>query len=77
MGAWRCRTLSMHDLASSVMMGNLLSLAFVWGIIQFNRHDYRASWLAYAAVAMPVLYMMGSLVITEGLPPPFDALALR
>ena len=64
-----------HSIAGALFVANLLTLAFIWGCVQFHRHDYKAPWLAYAATLMPMLYMIGSLIVTEGLPPQFAALA--
>lgn len=69
--------MGMFDVAASVMLGNLLTLCVVWAIVQFHRHDYKAPWLAYAAFMMPLLFLLASVVLTEGLPPQFDALVLR
>lgn len=66
-----------HAYVSAFFLGNVLTLAFVWGCVQFHRHDYRAPWLAYAALLMPLLYALGSVIVTEGLPPQFDAIALQ
>lgn len=65
------------DLALAVFLGNAVTLAFAWSCSQFYRHDYKAPWLAYAAFLMPVLAVIGALLVTEGLPPQFDALALQ
>lgn len=67
----------MDTLATSVFLGNVLTVAFVWGCVQFHRHDYKAPWLAYAATLMPIIYFLAVVVSTEGLPPHLDALALR
>lgn len=62
---------------SAVFAGNLLALAFAWACVQFKRHDYDAPWLAYAAFVIPLLYLAGSIIVNEGLPPQFDAIATR
>lgn len=69
--------LRMLDFAASVFFGNVLTLSFVWACVQFHRHDYQAPWLAYAAFLMPLIYLASSIVLTEGLPPQFDGIALR
>lgn len=61
--------MDLHAIIAALFAGNVLTLAFVWGCVQFHRHDYKAPWLAYAAFAMPLLYLIGSLVVTEVLPP--------
>lgn len=66
-----------HDFVAAFFAGNILTLAFVWGCVQFHRHDYKAPWLAYSAVLIPLLYMVAAVISTEGLPPQFDALALQ
>lgn len=67
----------MFDLAAAVFIGNALTLAFLWGCVQFHRHDYNASWLAYAAIAMPLAFMLLSVVSTEAIPPHLSELASR
>jgi hypothetical protein len=54
-----------------------LTICVVWGAFQFHKYDYKAPWLAYAAMLMPMAYMVAGLMLTEGLPHQFDALALR
>lgn len=65
----------MLDFAAAVFAGNILTVIFVWGCFQFHKHDYKAPWLAYAAFTFPLLFLLTSVVATEGLPPQFDALA--
>lgn len=65
------------DLIAAVFAGNVLAVAFVWGMAQFHKHDYKAPWLAFAATLMPLILVVLSLISTEGLPPQFDALVLR
>jgi hypothetical protein len=67
----------MFQIAAAVFLGNVLTLSVVWAMVQFHRYDYRAPWLAYAALLMPVLILLGQVIVTEGLPPPFDVLALQ
>jgi hypothetical protein len=67
----------MFQISAAVFLGNVLTLSVVWAMVQFHRHDYRAPWLAYAALLMPVLILVGQVLVTEGLPPPFDVLTLR
>jgi len=67
----------MFDFAAAVFLGNILTVIFVWGCFQFHRHDYKAPWVAYAAFMFPLLFLLASVVVTEGLPPQFDALATR
>ena len=66
-----------HEIAAAVMLGNALLLCMAWAMSQFHRHQHNASWLAYAAFLMPLAYLMTSLILTEGLPQSFGALALR
>ncbi len=63
------------DFIAAVAAGNLLTLCVVWGMRQFDKHDEAAPWTAYGAVIIPVLYILAALVLNEGLPPHFDALA--
>ena len=65
----------MLDFAAAIFLGNIMTLAFVWGCVQFHRHDYNAEWLAYAATLMPMIFFAIVLYTTEGLPPPLAALA--
>jgi len=67
----------MFEIVAAVFMGNTLTLIFVWGCVQFHRHDYKAPWIAYAAFVFPLLFLLGSVVSTEGLPPQFDALVTQ
>ena len=73
----KAHPVGMDTIAAYIFLGNLLTLAFVWGCVQFHRHDYKAPWLAYAATLMPLAYLLVSVVLTEGLPPQFDALEPR
>lgn len=67
-------------LVGQVFLGNVLTISFVWGLIQFQKHDYKAPWLAYAGVLIPAFYFVTSWFPTvpiEHLPPQFDALVTR
>lgn len=64
----------MVDLAIAVLMGNILTLAFAWAMFQFHKHDYNAPWWAYAWVVIPILLIISSIILNEGLPPQLDAL---
>jgi hypothetical protein len=46
--------MDMIDIAAGVFGGVMLSAACLWGVIQFKKHDYRASGLAYGAFLMPI-----------------------
>ena len=46
--------MDMFDIVAGVFGGVMLSAACIWGFIQFEKHDYRASWGAYAAFLMPI-----------------------
>ncbi len=35
----------------------------LWGMYEFYKHDYRASWWAYLAVAMPMFFLIANGVI--------------
>lgn len=61
------------DTALAVTLGNVITLAFVWGCVQFHRHDFRAPWVAYAAFVFPVLLIMVTAYLTEALPPQIAA----
>ena len=69
--------MSFTEFALAVFLGNTVTLCFVWGAVQFHRHDYKAPWTAYAAFAVPMLLVMLTIAVTEGLPPQFDALEPR
>lgn len=62
------------DFVAAVLTANLMTAVFAYGIIQFHRHDSDAPWIAYGAVLMPLLFILASVIVTEGLPPQFDAL---
>lgn len=65
----------MTDLAAAIFFGNALTLLFVWGCVQFHKHDYEAPWAAYGAFLFPILYFLSVVYTTEGLPQPLAALA--
>jgi hypothetical protein len=67
----------MTAIIAGVFVGNVLTVCFVAAIIQFQRHDYRAPWVAYAGFLMPLAFAAAVLASTEGLPPQFDAVAPR
>lgn len=72
----------MLDIAAAVLIGNMFTALFIWGMIQFSRYDYQAPWPAYGAALAPILFAVICVVsweikTTGGLPPPFDALAPR
>lgn len=53
------------DFPAAIFVGNIMTLSFVWGCVQFHRHDYEAPWLAYAAFLLPLAYV-GMTFIAEG-----------
>lgn len=63
------------DVAFAVFAGNLITLCVVWACVQFHRYDYRAPWVAYGAFLLPMLMLIVTILLTEGLPPHLDALA--
>lgn len=67
----------MDTLIAAVFIGNILAAAFVWGMARAARYktDSEIPWLVYAALILPVLFVLGALVTAEGLPPPLAALA--
>ena len=67
----------MLDFAAAIFFGNALTLCFVWGMVQFYRHDFKAPWVAYAAVMFPMLFLAASAYLTEGRLPPLYALGLQ
>lgn len=67
--------MDMDLIAAGVFLGNVMTLGVVWSVQQFNKHDFRAPWLAYGVFLVPVLFFLSVVVSTEGLPPQFDALA--
>lgn len=70
-------SMGLFDFASAVAIGNLLTASVWWAITQFNKHDYNAPVSAYLAFFVPILFVLASVAITEGLPPQFDALTSR
>lgn len=67
----------MFDIAAAVLLGNLLTACVIGAFIQFKKHDEDASWLAYAGFLLPMAFLLISILLTEGMPPQFDGLALR
>lgn len=65
------------NIIAAVFAGNVLAVGFVWGMLQFHKHDYRAPWLAYSAVLMPLMFCLLVWIATDGLPHQFDALVSR
>lgn len=63
-----------NDTANAVLLGNVLAVIFLWSCFQFHRFDYKAPLLAYAGFLIPCLFVLGSVISIEGLPPQFDAL---
>lgn len=63
--------------AIAVMIGNILTLCFIWGMVQFHRHDYKAPWLAYAAVTFPLFFALVAWITVQGPPEMLSAIALR
>lgn len=57
----------MDDLATwaGVLLGNVLTLCIVWALVQFHRYNYKAPWLAYAAILTP-LALLASEVVSTG-----------
>jgi hypothetical protein len=66
-------------LITAVFTGNVLTACFVWGLVQFNKYERHADapWMVFAAVGFPVVFCLLTFVSIEGLPPHFDALAVR
>lgn len=62
------------DFVGAVLAANMVTALFIWGVMNLNKHDTDAPWVAYAAVIMPLIFVAASVILTEGLPPQFDAL---
>lgn len=54
-----------------------MTISVVWAFTQFQKHDYKAPWLVYAALMLPVIFFVIELSLTGELPPQLDALAPR
>lgn len=69
--------MDLNDTAVAILIGNIGTLCFLWGCVQFHRHDFKAPWLAYAAFAFPLLFIIAATLANEAPPPILDALALQ
>ena len=70
--------MDISDLIAGVFAGNLLTAAFLWGAMQSRRFKGAdAPWLVLAALALPLLFALGSFIVAGELPPSLDALAAR
>lgn len=64
---------------AAVFAGNVLTLALVWGVMEFRKFkdETEAPWLAYAAVGLPIAFAVVTFIAVGGLPPSLDAIAAR
>lgn len=59
--------------AAAVFFGNILTLCVLGAFIQFQRHDYKAPWLAYAGFLIPLAIFLLSISTIVAWPPYLDA----
>lgn len=67
--------MSFLDLALAIFLGNAITIAFLSSLWQLHKKDEQAPIWAYALFILPLLFVLGTLWITEGSTPHFDALA--
>ena len=69
--------MDLTDFAAAVSVGNLMTLSIVWGFSKIKTGDEEVFWLPWAAIALPLFFIVSSLILTVGLPPSLDALAAQ
>lgn len=64
---------------AAIFAGNLLTAAFLWGMSRASRYksDAETPWLVLGAIALPLLFLLGSFYLNLDLPPPLAALAAQ
>ncbi len=50
--------------AVAVMLGNILTVIFLWGCYQLYRNEEKAGYLVYSAIAWPAFFAAGALYLT-------------
>lgn len=54
-GAASDHSMTMMDIAAGVLIGNLLTVSFVWGAYHFkDRDENDVPWIAYGSVLVPL-----------------------
>lgn len=69
----------MDTIIAGVFIGNVLTAAFIWSMSKAARFsdDRDIPWLVYAGLAAPIIFVLGALLSSEGLPPFLAALAAQ
>ncbi len=63
------RTMTLMDIAAGVLIGNLLTVWFVWGGHHFSRRkEENVPWAAYGAILVPLAIAVLSLIGAGALP---------
>lgn len=59
------------EFIAAVFAGNVLTLAFAWGCVMASKSQSESdiSWLVYASVFLPLVFVIMAGIATEGLPP--------
>lgn len=58
-------------ITAAVLLGNLISFVFAWGLYGTRgKSDEEIPWICYAAMGMPLVFLMLAMTATVG-PPPF------
>lgn len=63
------------DFAAAVLIGNLLTVSFVWGIMNSAKAKdmHGESWLVLAALGMPLIFLILSLLASGASTPLLDS----
>ncbi|QLB38232.1 hypothetical protein phiGT1_20 [Sulfitobacter phage phiGT1] len=67
------------DFAIAVFIGNGLTASMFWGFQRMSgyKQEKDAPWLVYAAIGVPIMFLVLTLISSFGLPQTLDALASR
>jgi hypothetical protein len=72
--------MSVSDVATGVLAGNLLTAMFIYGAIQFTKAESRGewSWFLWGCCVFPLGMLILGLAASSSKPPPFlDALSAQ
>lgn len=58
--------MSFFDLVIAIYCANFMTVALVWGLSQIFKHDEEAPRLAFAAVLIPTILMIMTLISLRG-----------
>lgn len=71
----------MIDFVAAVFAGNIMTLSFVWGMSRIDKfkpgEESEVPWLVYAALLLPLTFMILVLIANGWTPPILDAVAVR